>query len=132
MNGNLDSLVSSLDKISPENNINNNNNNNNNKDNNKNNGDISSNTDTDFLNKHVDNPNERLYLRVQNDLIAVNHDHDQKTANSAIINSNFSNFNNHFHLQNDKKFKNYKLICDPFLKKGGQKVYRYDGIINLV
>ncbi|XP_071945453.1 uncharacterized protein [Antedon mediterranea] len=30
----------------------------------------------------------------------------------------------------EKKWKNYRLMIDPFIKKGQQKVYRYDGLIH--
>ncbi|XP_033627405.1 histone-lysine N-methyltransferase SETD1A-like [Asterias rubens] len=30
--------------------------------------------------------------------------------------------------QGDKKWRNYKLLVDPILKKGQQKLYRYDGV----
>ena len=31
--------------------------------------------------------------------------------------------------QVEKKKRNYKLIIDPALKKGPEKVYRYDGVV---
>lgn len=31
--------------------------------------------------------------------------------------------------QAEKKKRNYKLIIDPALKKGPEKVYRYDGVV---
>lgn len=119
MNGNLDSLVSSLDKISPENN----------------NGDIPpSNFLHEFSTKYADNAVEhetKGISRVQNDMESNSNDLKQMTNSSS--NSNFPHFNHYQHyLNNDKKFKNYKLISDPFLKKGAQKLYRYDGVITAV
>lgn len=71
------------------------------------------------------------------------HTHDFAISNSATVtNINSSNSNNHnsnsacqnvqthHHQQNvERKTKNWKLVVDPFFKKGMQKVYRYDGVV---
>lgn len=127
MNGHLDSLVSSLDKISPDNEL-----------------DMppSSHPDANhLLAKPAENVNDRnargLPLRPSANVLVDKNgglDHLKSTTNhTANVNLNHHPLpSNPFHVNNDKKFKNYKLISDPLIRKGAPKIYRYDGQVSQV
>lgn len=112
MNGNLDSLVSSLDKISPESNSN-----------------LSTAKCFDLATKCLINDVE--HSRIDHGGSVNNNNNCSEHKANNIVNSHQTNNHNQF-ISNDKKFKNYKLISDPMLKKGAQKIYRYDGVVSSV
>ncbi|KAJ6216177.1 hypothetical protein RDWZM_007334 [Blomia tropicalis] len=100
----------------------------------------SSNNTSDLASNLTENVHEReskgtVNLRGHNENAAANfNDHKTTSTNSSTIITNHS----HSHHHNDKGRengriivnKNFKLISDPNLKKGAQKIIRYDGIIS--
>ncbi|KAJ9588897.1 hypothetical protein L9F63_017775 [Diploptera punctata] len=48
---------------------------------------------------------------------------------NGMMESSHSGSRSGSHHHHHHKARNYKLITDPFLNKGGSKVYRYDGNI---
>lgn len=114
MNGNAHSLGSSFDKISPENNVAQ-------ASKHANHYHSSSAKQRDHVNSH----HEREH---RPEPMENNGSHWNKiAANSASSHAHTSQQQNTL-FNNEKRFKNYKLISDPLLRKGAQKVYRYDGV----
>lgn len=112
MNGNAHSLGSSFDKISPENNV-------------------------PQTNKHANHyhslsakPKDHVSSYHDRESMENNGSQYKIAANSMSSHTHMNpNLSNQQHLiNNEKRFKNYKLISDPLLRKGAQKVYRYDGV----
>lgn len=131
MNGNAHSLGSSFNKIPPEHNV---------AQTNKhfNHYHHSSAKPRDHVNSH--HAREHRHEPMENNgfpqfKIAANsmaaHQSSSAHLNHHQPNHHPPNQQQHIGNNNEKRYKNYKLISDPMLRKGvTQKVYRYDGIPN--
>lgn len=118
MNGNAHSLGSSFDKISPENNV---------PQTNKhaNHYHLSSAKPRDHVNSYHEREHrpESMENNGSQYKIAAN-----SMTSHTHVHQHPPNQQQHIIINNEKRFKNYKLVSDPLLRKGAQKVYRYDGV----
>lgn len=127
MNGNAHSLGSSFNKIPPDHNV---------AQANKhvNHYHPSSAKPRDHVSSHHERPEQMENNGFQQHKVAANstaahtHLNSHPNLNQHPPNQHPPNQQQHIVVNNEKRFKNYKLVSDPLLRKGAQKVYRYDGV----
>lgn len=75
--------------------------------------------------------NESNHFRNENNEQEFRHDVSAHESNK-INNANLPNNNNHSFVS-DKKYKCFKLLVDPSLKKNAdRRIYRFDGVVSQV